>query len=287
MKEELKPYYIQIHNLLGDYNNIVYFVDQSDKPIFESVLKAAFAKCIEFNYYILNKDRSGSYFLLSSLRSITEEIIALKFISTKFEGDVDILVSEYSNKNCFDLIKSQAQFFKEIESSQPIMNERLVPNTLSSASENLKNLWKNEGLKGDKDWPTTSHMATDSKLIKLYDYLYAATSSHVHFNPHSLMRMGWTDDMNANPQEHTFSTNNFDRYYEDFNIYYGSFLFLEMVISFKQKLELKSNFIQWIEKVELILKSVNRIPELVTFEEFNIKPGIWDRILGLEHKKSR
>ena len=55
MKEELKPYYIEIHNLLGDYNNIVYFVDQSDRPIFESVLKAAFAKCIEFNYYILNK----------------------------------------------------------------------------------------------------------------------------------------------------------------------------------------------------------------------------------------
>jgi len=256
-----------------------------DSKIFHSVLTGVFAKCIEFNYYILNKDKNGSFFLLSSLRSITEELIAFKYIILKYSGDKNELIATYAHKNCYDSVIAQQNFFKQIGSQQPIMNDALIPDMLKEASENLKKMWQNEGLNKEREFPSVAQMATDGRLIKLYDYLYSASSSHVHFNPHIILRTGWTENLNENPQVHKFSTNNFDKYYEDFIVYYGCFLFVEMVKAFKKEFNLKNEFLIHYKAVKLILEEEKRIPELVTFEEFNIKKGIYFALsgMGLEH----
>ena len=132
-----------------------------------------------------------------------------------------------------------------------------------------------------------AQMATDGKLIKLYDYLYSASSSHVHFNPHIILRTGWSKDLDERPQVHKFSTNNFDQYYEDFIIYYGCFLFVEMIKAFKKDLNLTKEFLNHYKAIKSILEKEKRIPELVTFEEFNIERGMFFTLsgIGLEHMK--
>ena len=289
MKEKLKIEFDHIHNLLQGFNSVAYEPEQLDSKIFQSVLTGIFAKCIEFNFYILNKEKTGSFFLLSSLRSITEELIAFKYIMLRYSGDKNELISTYANKNCYDSVIAQQNFFKKIGSEQRIMNDALIPDILKEASQKLKEFWQNEGLNKEREFPTVAHMAVDGKLIKLYDYLYSASSSHVHFNPHIILRTGWTENMNERPQIHKFSTNNFDEYYEKFIIYYGSFLFIEMVQAFKKELKLNSEFLTHYKRVKSIVDDEKQIPELVTFEEFNIKKGMYFVLsgMGLEHLENK
>tara|TARA_Y100000815_G_C13285215_1_gene478537 strand:- start:113 stop:979 length:867 start_codon:yes stop_codon:yes gene_type:complete len=287
MKEKLKIEFDQVHNLLQEFNSVAYAPNELNSKIFQSVLTGVFAKCIEFNFYIVNKKKTGSFFLLSSLRSITEELIAFKYIILKYSGDKNELISTYAHKNCYDNIIAQQNFFKQIGSQQPIMNEALIPEMIKEASNDLKKIWEREGLNKKRDFPSVAQMATDGKLIKLYDYLYSASSSHVHFNPHIILRTGWSEDLNERPQVHKFSTNNFDQYYEDFTIYYGCFLFVEMIKAFKKDLNLTKEFLNRYKAIKSILEKEKRIPELVTFEEFNIKRGMFFTLsgIGLEHMK--
>lgn len=289
MKEKLKNEFNHIHRLLQEINSVAFEPDQLDSKIFRSVLTGIFAKCIEFNFYILNKEKTGSFFLLSSLRSITEELIVFKYIMLRFSGDKNELISTYAHKNCYDSVIAQQNFFKQIGSQQPIMNDALVPDVLKEASENLKKIWQQEGLNREREFPSVAQMATDGKLIKLYDYLYSASSSHVHFNPHIILRTGWTENLHEQPQTHKFSTNNFDQYYEDFIIYYGCLLFVEMIQAFKKELNLDREFLNHYKLVKSILDQVKQIPELVTFEEFNIRKGIYFVLsgMGLEHLKNK
>lgn len=287
MKEKLKNEFNHIHRLLQGINTVAFEPDQLDSKIFRSVLTGIFAKCIEFNFYILNKEKTGSFFLLSSLRSITEELIAFKYIMLRFRGDKNELISTYAQKNCYDSVIAQQNFFKQIGSQQPILNDALIPDILKKASDNLKKIWQQEGLNSEREFPSVAQMATDGKLIKLYDYLYSASSSHVHFNPHIILRTGWTENLGKQPQTHQFSTNNFDQYYEDFIIYYGCFLFVEMIQAFKKELNLDKEFLTYYKLIKSILDQEKRIPELVTFEEFNIRKGIYFVLsgMGLEHLK--
>jgi len=289
MKEKLRNEFNHIHRLLEGINSVAFEPGELDSKIFRSVLTGIFAKCIEFNFYILNKEKTGSFFLISSLRSITEELIAFKFIMLKFSGDKNELISTYAHKNCYDSIIAQQNFFKQIGSQQPIMNDALVPEVLKEASDNLKKIWQQEGLNKKREFPSVAQMATDGKLIKLYDYLYSASSSHVHFNPHIILRTGWTKNLAEQPQIHKFSTNNFDHYYENFIIYYGCFLFIEMIRAFKKEFNLDKEFLLHYKQIKSILDQEKRIPELVTFEEFNINKGIYFVLsgMGLEHLKNK
>ena len=41
-----------------------------------------------------------------------------------------------------------------------------------------------------REWPSVREMAEPTGLLPLYDFLYAATSSFVHYSPNNLIRMG-------------------------------------------------------------------------------------------------
>ena len=177
MKEDLKVQFEICHKALQLMNIVEYEPENITIKIYESVLIGVYAKCVEFNHFITQKSIKGSYFLLSTLRSITEELIAMKYISLKFRGDKNELVFNYAHKNCYDSIVSQQEFFKQIGSKQPIMNTFLAPHELKDSDSILKSIWEKEGLNKKRDFPSVAQMATDAKLIKLYNYLYSATSS--------------------------------------------------------------------------------------------------------------
>lgn len=111
-------------------------------------------------------------------------------------------------------------------------------------------------------------MAIDSKLKSLYDYLYHATSKTVHFSPNILLRTGWYKSLN---DPIVFSVKNFNNYYDTFNSFYGSYLFVQFCTSFKKALKLDVKFLSIVKSIKITLDDFNYFPELVTFEELNLK----------------
>jgi hypothetical protein len=119
-------------------------------------------------------------------------------------------------------------------------------------------------------------MAERTGLKELYDYLYHATSTFVHFNPYNLMRMGWGELPNIQ-----FSAKNFVKYYNEFAIFYSASLFCKLCHWGIENGYLSDLNIEDIKPVEEILDNLSRRPELITFEEMNIP-----RFIRLFHYKS-
>lgn len=124
-----------------------------------------------------------------------------------------------------------------------------------------------EGYNKDRIFPSVESMTINGGLKPLYNFLYHATSRTVHFSPNVLLRTGWFKE--GEPIE--FSTKNFRNYYSIFNLYYGTYLFTQFAKIFKKELGLDKTVVKKISGLEDLLKSVDRVPEIVTFEEMNIR----------------
>lgn len=156
-----------------------------------SMLRAALVKNFEFSLFIWQSDQDkNSYFSTATLRGICEDIITLNFISTLTDEDQTKLIETLFK---LDLLAASKKQFKFLGKSQPVI--RFSDKTNEEKVENLKNdiesiakkypRWINlkKNQIGYNKLPTISQMAQFCKLEDLYDYLYAATSRWVHFNP--------------------------------------------------------------------------------------------------------
>ncbi len=245
--------------------------DNLSQNVFHSFLRAAFAKNFEYNL-LCNSLTSpkDAFFFTASLRGICEDLIALKYLKEKIHVDREKLLMHLVEKETFEGIKIQESFFKENKPEQIILKVNDSETRIIELSSEIKKILIANGLKGDKEFPSVAQMATDAKLIKLYEFLYYATSKLVHFTPGLLMRLGWAENMTSTTFR--FSTKNFNKYYYDFCSYYGAFLFREFYKAFKKELGLEHLLKPFMKEITEILDDVLRMPEIVTFEECNIKP---------------
>ncbi|MBI1766826.1 MAG: hypothetical protein HYR67_00450 [Bacteroidetes bacterium] len=266
MKEKLKEVFIEIDE---HYKSVI--IGDFDTDKFLCVIRAAFAKNYEFNLLCNNLTNSeDSFFLMPSLRGICEDLITIKYLKEHINVDWDKLITLLTTKSTFEGTIVQKAFFDHYKPEQIILQFKDAEKELASMTDQIKTIFQKNGLKGDKEFPSVSHMATDAKLIKLYDYLYYATSKTVHFEPGMLLRLGWAKDMTSTI--FTFSTKNFNKYYFDFCSYYSAFLFVEFYKAFKKDLGLDTKIKGQIKKIQEILDDQLRMPEIVTFEECNVKP---------------
>lgn len=137
-----------------------------------------------------------------------------------------------------------------------------------------------------KDKPSVSQMAKACGLDEVYDYLYAATSRTVHFSPSVLFRMGWGSEQPDRP--YTFSISHFSSYYDSFNVFYGSYLFVLLGDTIKSHCQFSDNSHEIIEKIKKELNEWLRWPEVVTFEEMNMpKPNILPYALSVVMSKEQ
>jgi hypothetical protein len=271
---EFKSIYTELRPLVQPYfsNHI------NSEEYFNCVLKSSFAKAFEFNEDVLNEELpDNSFFKMASLRSICEDLITLKFLLLKIKEDKNEVVRLFMMREVLDNISVQNDFFKKNKPNQNVVGVNNIEELISNNSDQLKKIWKKHGLNAEKEFPKITHMATDAGLIKLYNYLYSATSKLVHFSPHNLLRMGWTQ--NKKSDLHHFSVNHFKGYYHSFNIFYGSYLFNEFVNTFKNELKINKEVLKLNSKLKVEIDKFQRWPELVTFEEMNMvrpKPSIID-----------
>lgn len=234
---------------------------------YESHITAAFSKCFEFNILVNKKTNTkDSFFYTASLRGICEDLIVLKFVKLK-NIDKSAFLRSYAFIRVSEMIRAQESFFKKNNPNQIVFTFPDFDTKYKQHLNPLKETLKLLGMNKERSFPSTSFMATESGLIELYNYLYAATSEMVHFSPQNLMRMGWGSL--KYPDIAKFSTKSFWKYYMKFNRFYAAYLFILFSHSFKKELKLTKETLNTIKLLESDLILESRWPELVTFEEMN------------------
>ncbi|MBD1862983.1 MULTISPECIES: DUF5677 domain-containing protein [Trichocoleus] len=260
---------------------------------FNSILKAAIAKSYEFCLFTtLEEGKLDAFFYTATLRGICEDLISLKYYYSFDVEDRETVIKYMAVIDMAENVRTQAEFFNSNKPTQPVVKKILDDSQISLARGEIGNLkgkykWKSSGYR-----PSTREMAKSCNLLKLYDYFYAATSRWVHFSPHILTRMGW-GDMNENGEiDASYSTSHFSGYYASFNCFYATYLFVLECKLIKKEISFNSDAWLLVEKLEKELLDTARWPELVTFEEMNIKPPsqityILAHIAGLENSEQK
>src|SRR5437763_9412693 len=122
-------------------------------------------------------------------------------------------------------------------------------------------------------------MAEATDLLPLYDFVYAGTTSFVHFSPNNLIRMG---KILPGGERIVFSATNFSDYYNDFNRFYGLFLFITFCTTFGATLNCRDEIQPAVETLMRHIDEELRWPELVTMEEMNV-PSVSQMLRRMAH----
>jgi hypothetical protein len=242
--------------------------------------RAAFAKNFEINRFLRTREAADNAFAVTSaLRGICEDIIVLKWLGMFPKRDRDEAVGVMMMKNVLEFMQQQTAFFAKYRPSQPILEAKDVNAEIHGLKQRLRGLRKTHKWKKHREWPTIREMAEATGLLPLYDFVYAGTTSFVHFSPNNLIRMGKI----VPPGERmVFSATNFSDYYNDFNRFYGTFLFITFCTTFASMLGCREEIQPAVEKLMRHVDEELRWPELVTMEEMNV-PSVSQMLRLMAH----
>lgn len=244
------------------------------QKMFTLCVRASASKCFEFNLALPEfASEKNSFFALSSLRGICEDLIVLRFISTIPPADRQALLVALMGVESATRVKLQGEFFTSFRPQQPVLNFRDVDERIKRAEAASRAIWNKHG------WPKLAHgympqlrqiaeRQGQHQLAVLYDYLYRLTSGGVHFSVQSLLRSGW----GPSPTAFVFSTKNFDRYFSEYCSLYGAFLFCLYFEFFSGVLRPGAKERAIVAKIREGILMTRRWPEMVTYEEMNVKP---------------
>jgi hypothetical protein len=245
-------------------------------------LKAAISKCLDFNIAITSADvrKSDAFFYVAGLRGICEDLIVLRYLYT-----VDPLIRcEYLEallgKNLAEGVSVQNKFFRENNPLQPLIGspfpignedkdvqDAQIEANLIAARQKYDAAAGRLGL-GRR--PAVRTMATSIGLVATYDFIYFLVSNYVHFNPASFLKFGWTKEKDRN---FNFDVANMSDYYGATAIFYGAVLFIGFAnFIFRMDEFKRAKVKRQIGRIERFIGSLHRWPEIVTFEEMNVRP---------------
>ncbi|MEO6436486.1 MAG: DUF5677 domain-containing protein [Tepidisphaeraceae bacterium] len=230
-------------------------------------VRAALVKNYEVNRFLQSPHAAlNAFAVTSALRGVCEDIIVLKWLGTCSKRDRDEAVGVMMMKNVLEFMQQQTAFFSKYRPSQPILEAKDVSAEIQGLKQRLRGFRKRYKWKKHREWPSIREMAEATGLLPLYDFVYAGTTSFVHFSPNNLIRMG---KVIGGGEKMVFSTSNFSEYYTSFNRFYGTFLFITFVTTFAATLGCRDDFQPSVEKLMRHIDEELRWPELVTMEEMN------------------
>ena len=236
---------------------------------FVNCLRASLSKSFEFCLEAY-KDRTNhiAFFLAPSLRSICEDVVVLSYLANKMSrADRNELVSLLFQQELASQLAAQSKFFDFTRPEQSVIQPRAIDKR--KIEDSIRQVWKRNGWAGlISSWkPTIRQIAEKNHidvLTTLYDYIYRLSSGAVHFNPRVLLRTGW-----GRPAQ--FSPKNFSKYYAAYARTYGLFLFCCYFELFGRFLRPNKRVSALITELRFNLLSESRWPEMVTFEELNLR----------------
>ena len=232
-------------------------------------VRAALAKNFEVNRFLQSPTATlNAFAVTSALRGVCEDIIVLKWLGTFTKRDRDEAVGVMMMKNVLEFMQQQTAFFSKYRPSQPILEAKDVSAEIHALKQRLRAFRRSYKWKKHREWPSIREMAEAGGLLPLYDFLYAGTTSFVHFSPNNLIRMG---KVIGGGEKIVFSTSNFSDYYTSFNRFYGVFLFITFATTFAAVLGCRGELQPPVEKLMRYIDEELRWPELVTMEEMNVE----------------
>lgn len=243
------------------------------KAFFRLAVKASLARAFDLAAHVhLETMHSPPFFLLPSLRGICEDLIVLGFVQRMTPVDRDELIANLMILEVDESVKTQSAFFRRVRPDQPVLSP--LPNAdsrIDAASTSVRGIWARYGWTLTKaTMPQVRQIAERqgaSVLAILYDYLYSLSSGMVHFRPGVLLRLGWGTQTGF-----TFGVRQFHAYdlavIETYSIYLVC-LYFEV---FGRVIRPSRQTQDTVANLREFLLSQERWPELVTFEEMNVKP---------------
>lgn len=261
--DRLKKHYEKL-DLLSKSYSVGKF---NTRTLFKCALISSYSKAIKLGVALYDfPEDKHSFYKTGSLRGVVEEIITFKFIHQelypKHNKVIGLLMKQGLDKD----LTAQEAFFKEVRSYQPVLKKENFINIEYDKTEMISIL-NAKGINGKK-LPPVEQMANKTNLSAVYQYFYRATSNFVHFNVGHLFRMGWGD---IEKEEFNYSPENFSGYYNEFNKCYITYLIILYSKLFKKQLNLKGDIWKQIKEMEKDLAQYLTWPEIVTFEEMNMK----------------
>ena len=240
--------------------------------LFRAVLKAAFVRLFEYAGFVhkeMSAANADGFFAAAPLRQCCEDLIALKFLCELSRKDRDTVIQSLMLISTSVAGEKQSVFFKRNHPFQSVLPSPWKADDIEKQRDRLTeigtrtNLWHTT-----RKLPPIEQMARKVGLTELYEFLYAATSEIVHFNVRIGLRSGWG---NSEKPEFNFSAANFSPYYLMFARTYSLYLLVRFSRTFRKTLTLSPGFMNMIDEVEVHLENQIRWPEIVTFEEMNVK----------------
>ena len=243
-------------------------VDKLENHLLEFLVQAATSKCIEFNIEAnkTHKKEDSAFLLMSNLRGICEDLIYLTYLSRLEKDDADKLIEIKLEKNCYEGLSRQRMFFESNNPMQPVLGNSNCLELFERKKNEYRDFWRSINHFQGKV-PKVSQLAEYQGLKSTYEFIYFAASNFVHFNPHALFRTGWSCSIKG---PYIFSIRNMNGYYRSFSTVYGAVLFIGFHASFSKKYLNESLDAEVNELIELI-RNITRWPEVITFEEMNVK----------------
>lgn len=272
-KLEYLEHYQKLYASLTDSIDELRRYELTNRIELRAIITAAFVKCFDFNHYnAFNDDHATSFFRMSSLRSICEDLISIKYLLKINVKERNTHLRYLTNFYLHKSIVVQQNFLQKFNPGQIIPDAEKLLGAEKVKFVEEKSFNKNKARQsGHYDLPSAAQMAIETGYKELYDYLYFATSSVVHFRTDVLLKMGWGDlDKSQKLSEITFSYKHYHRYYLAFNTFYGMYLLSEQAMLLRKYLRLDKKFMSEIYDWRNKTKDSDW-PEIVTFDHLNIK----------------
>ncbi len=248
-----------------DCENIAQMDPLRGKPQ-EAIIRASFMQTYQYNMRVTSQKNPKDlyFFMAQSLRSMTEQVIFLRFMGTLPEEDKEALVGSLGAIDFAERSISQSTFFGSKRPTQAVFGYKEPKKILNLARAELKTVYAKNGISGKG---STWLIAKKVGLEEFYSYMFGGTSSLVHFSPRILFRMGFQKKGMDAPDR--FSVRNFSAYYKDFDRFCGAYLFCELAPLVEKFLpDFSQSHLKYaIECSQIWIHSLKRWPELVTFEE--------------------
>jgi hypothetical protein len=238
-------------------------------------IKASLIKAYEFCAFAYGRLKDEiAFHCVGGLRSICEDLIILKFISTLPLDDQKTLLAADAAAAIHNGMRYQATFFDTFRLGQPVLRGAYPPEALARLDRQVDDIWRRHGWPRAREgkWPPTEQLARkvgQGTVDVIYDYIFRLTSSTVHFSTRALLRTGWGDLTSDGKGEVIFSIKNMSGYFVAFCQIYGVFLLSIYFEFFPEILGVTPAVQQRVQRMRTALITQNRWPEMLTFEEAN------------------
>ena len=269
MENEVLRILKKINQIVSEKRNIIHQPSHS----FKIIVHASFFRALDYTLAIFRKKKPPieSMFLKSGLRAICEDLIYVVAISKWPLEDANKYIDKLLLYECNKNIKSQHEFFKKEKPNSLYLKPSDFLPSIKVNIDDLVNFWKKNGYSNcEGSFPSVFRIAKQNGLEHMYNFLYHATSKSVHHSAHYLYRMGFGNEKTQKDEFH-FQVGNFKKYFFAFCQFYGIYL----LCLYYKHLGVKIGIKECLSKeISLLLQMQEdmRWPEIVTFEEMNVKP---------------